>query len=148
MPVGEDIKAFVASIHDGKSDSSTTVSAQQCLVKTTIALQENYEFADEIKAELVKLIQCDQPSLFLKAKQIVRNGNIIYSKLCTKVKKRNSFTVTMTGNLELGNIFEVHYFLEHQPSLHVFAVGKKVKTVGGVLPANALHIQRAEYTRY
>ena len=46
----------------------------------------------------------------------------------------------MTGNACRGgeHIIKEHIFnfLVHQPSLHVFAVGKKLKTVGGVLPAN------------
>ena len=68
----------------------------------------------------------------------------MYSKMCTKVKKRNSYCVKLIGDEEF---FEVEYFLYHKTSLHVFAVGRKLCIVGGVLNNRVPHIKEVKLDR-
>ena len=130
--------------------SDNLVSADQCSVSKMSELSADIQFPEGLEQNLSAFIRDVKPSLFLRAKKIVRCGYTMYSKLCSKVKKRNSYTFTISSAVEdydIGSMFETEYFLVHKETMHVFAVGKRLKGVGGVFPGNAVQIQRVQYSR-
>ncbi|XP_052212666.1 uncharacterized protein LOC127831685 [Dreissena polymorpha] len=149
LPVSDKVKTFVEDLHHGKSVTDNALSAVQCSVNKASALPDNFQFPDKVKLKLHNIVKSDSPSMFLRTNKIFRGGLSVYSKLCSKVRKRNSYTWAVTStadDLEDGSILEIEYFLVHKRTMQVFAVGKKLKTVGGVLPGNAPHIQRVQYS--
>ena len=68
--------------------------------------------------------------------------NSVYSKSCSKIKKRNSYTAAVvTTEMVDGYFFEIDYFIFNKSSRHVFAVGQLLHASVGMLLINAPHIQ-------
>ena len=81
-----------------------------------------------------------------ESKKIIRNGFQMYSRSCSHVRRRNSYTVKLVKPLQVGTLaVEVDYYLVNKINRHVLAVGKRLKPVHGVLPNRVPHLQIYEY---
>lgn len=136
---------FLNELTSGKLMSEENCKkAYQCTVLNAKDISVGLQYSEEIIPVLANFIAFHSISEFLKASKIIRNGYVMYSKMCTKVKKRNSYCVKLIGDEEF---FEVEYFLYHKTSLHVFAVGRKLCIVGGVLNNRVPHIKEVKLDR-
>ncbi|XP_076113737.1 uncharacterized protein LOC143082060 [Mytilus galloprovincialis] len=136
------IEDFICELTSGKLASEKNCKkAYQCTVLNAKDILEELQYYDEIKPVLSNFTVFQSSSDFLKASKIIRNGYVMYSRLCTKVKKRNSYSIKLSGDEQY---FEVEYFLCHKASLHVFAVGRKLVIVGGVLVSRVPHIKEVK----
>ena len=129
---------FIEELMSGKIVSEkNSVKAYQCTVLNPKQTTMNLQHFNEIEPLLTTLTAYDSRSDFLKVSKIIRNGYVIYSKSCTKVKKRNSYSVKM---VEEDNSMEIDYFLFHKLTEHVFAVGRRLLIVGPMLSNRMPHI--------
>lgn len=136
---------FLHQLLSGNLISETVcLKARQCSVLHAKDIPEGFLYFKDISDQLSTLTGTNSKTEFLKAAKIIRNGYVMYSKLCTKVKKRNSYCIRLT---ETNDFMEVEYYLYHVASNHVFAVGKCLRVVGGVLSDRVPHTKEVEYDR-
>ncbi len=138
----ESIRKFVACMAEGSSSHSNGTSAYQCSVYGMQALRiplDNY-----LTKKLLGVSRSVSIKEFMQASKIFRNGQVFYSKRCTRVKKRNSFT----AKTALGEIVETEFFLVHQETLKVFAVCRKLEVTTEVLQSRLPQIRVVSFARY
>ena len=138
------VKLFISSVTDARLNREQR-DVTQCIVKRTYPLPDNFRLTPEVHDKLAGWNDNLHLKNFVRAKKIINNGYVMYSKLCSKVKKRNSYTVSVSENVQDNRILEVHYFLINKETSQVFAVGKTLQHIGGVLQTNVPHLQKAEY---
>lgn len=116
----------------------------QCLIPESRKLDCDLDAT--LKNRLALLNEIYTASDYEKSQKIIRNGYQMYSKSCSRVKRRNSHTIQLTSTYGNGaRAIEVDYYLVNKSTRHVFAVGRMLKAVHGILPNRVPHLQIFEY---
>ena len=141
----ERIGDFIKNMTDS-SRHSDYEEYYQCLVT------EHKKMEKDLPQSVVNSLETINESISAEdyefCKKIIRNGFQMYSKSCSRVKRRNSYTIQLDRTLEDGaRVIEVDYYIVNKTTKHVFAVGKKLKPVTGVLQNRVPHLQMYEYCR-
>ena len=126
---------------------SETSEAFQCSVIKLSLVTDT--FSDEVKEQLSQQtgMNCEEKD-FLSVSKIARNGFMMYSKTCTKVRKQNSYTIQLNKSLSANAeaiAVEVHKYLMDNQSRKVFAVGRLVVSCGSVLPRRVSYLQKIRF---
>lgn len=84
-------------------------------------------------------------STFAKVLKVSRHGFLFYSKCCTRVKKRNSYTALLEVEAsDMEKIISIDYFLVNKNTHRVFAVGQTMRVMGPVLHQLGSHVQKVQ----
>lgn len=134
---------FLKGITEGSTSQGKGkgIPAYQCVVIGKRDVDEILE--REVRIQLLKFTNCDDVQEFFKASKIIRGNCVFYSKACTKVRKRNSYTARTND----GSIVEINSFLGHKHTLRVFAVCQKFDVQQQVLHSRTPHLMFGKYER-
>ncbi|KAL5016040.1 hypothetical protein ScPMuIL_005629 [Solemya velum] len=95
LPPGNKVRNYMQSLLEANLDKlAMDAEAFQCSVKKVPTCMITSHFAEEVKTQLRMWIGMDQESDFITVSKIVRNGHLMYSKVCAKVKNRTLIPFT------------------------------------------------------
>ena len=135
---------FVRSLTDNTMPSKKSEEFYQCFVPECKQLEG--DLSNIVKKSLADMNESCLVKDYERSKKIIRNGFQMYSKSCSRVRRRNSYTLQLAKPLQDGSLaIEVDYYLINIINRHVFAVGKRLKPVRGVLAKRVPHLQIYEY---
>jgi hypothetical protein len=138
LPSGSPTVQFVEKMFEGKLHGESN-NAMQCTVIKQIAAKT----LDTMEREyLERYVGTSEIRKYMTCNKIIRNGFVMYSMNCSKIKKQNSYTILLDVVEDKGHrqAIEVSKFIIHQPSKSVFAVGHQLVAKDTILKNRVPHI--------
>ncbi|KAK3107405.1 hypothetical protein FSP39_013796 [Pinctada imbricata] len=148
LPDGKIKDFFKDMLKGGSRRLPKGIHAQHCRVVQPMG--GTFRFNDAVASNLKELFEDDSISEkhFFKSDKIVYGQIILYSKNCTRVKKRNSYTIEIAQqHLDGSDIMQVDYFLMKKDTKQVVAVCTLLRMVRPVVRGRAPHCQIVEKQR-
>ncbi|KAL5020963.1 hypothetical protein ScPMuIL_000118 [Solemya velum] len=149
LPPGNKVRNYMQSLLEANLDKlAMDAEAFQCSVKKVPTCMITSHFAEEVKTQLRMWIGMDQESDFITVSKIVRNGHLMYSKVCAKVKKQNSYTIYLErsmNNEEDAKAIEVNIYIMEKITKKVFAIGRLLNFSGPILQRRVPHLQKTVF---
>jgi hypothetical protein len=143
LPSGP-MKTFFKEMLDGSARHVKSQPACMCSIVKPVPVTR--VFSAEEKEFLLETTGSGEEGDYLKCNKIVFRENIIYSQDCTRVLKRNSYTVLLRQLEDGSDVGQIKHFLVHKATLKVFAVCITFKAVESLLDSQATHIQVVQET--
>jgi hypothetical protein len=143
LPVDSKVRQFMENVMERKSEFSGNAEAFKCSVIKVIPVVD--KFTEEVRSQLERQCGSGCESDFFSVSKIARNGYLMYSKMCTKVKKQNSYTIQLLKKLDSNDeatVIEVYRYLMEIASRKVFAVCRLAVSSGSILPRRVQHLQK------
>jgi hypothetical protein len=147
MPAGS-LRKFFRNMCEGSGSSLPSgVDAYQCsVIRPMVDFKEGV--SEDLQQKLTTILGSEfVPDACFCCFKIVRNGFVMYSKKCSRVKRRNSYTIALHSPLGNGcEIVQVEYFLVHKVSERVYAVARALKVHQFALPRRLPQVKEYVYS--
>ncbi|XP_053398883.1 uncharacterized protein LOC123556697 [Mercenaria mercenaria] len=143
LPDESKTKVFMQNMTESSERFGSNADAYQCKVVKVTPL--SVTVSNTVKMQLKEYVDSDVEDDFVSVSKIARNGFMMYSMQCSKVKKKNSYTICLSKrmpNFDQVNAVEVKSFIMEKRTRKVFALGRGVENSGSILQRRVPHLQK------
>ncbi|XP_069136597.1 uncharacterized protein [Argopecten irradians] len=146
LPKGE-LRSFLQKLLAGGAKLlPKTIDGYKCDIVPPMQNIQHQHLCNDILTQLQTLNQ--DINQLAKVNKIIIDDIIFYCQASSKVKKRNSYMVSLDNPLDDGSdVFGVEYYIVEKSHMKVFAVGTTYSCSGTIIPGRAPHVQKVTSNR-
>ena len=120
--------------------------AYNCQVVKPVPIPSSQKFSDEMKIILQANVGSMAEDMFYRCNKILFSTIAYYSQDCSRVTRRNSYTVLLKPLPDGSDVGHIKHFVVHKETGKVFACCTTYKTTGAIMDNVATHVQAMEQT--